>query len=168
VQKKEPSYTVGENVNPPTTMANITTVALCLFGRLLLQLWRTLFFLVIYLFIYLFIIFGRTQGLILTKQVLYCLNHFSSSFCSFWDGQNICPSWPQNLDPPDLSLLLARVTDVSHLCLTCFGYFWNRVLLFAGASLDHIQLLLLRWGLANFMSKLASNCDLPNLSLLSS
>jgi hypothetical protein len=39
-----------------------------------------------------------TQGLVLAKQELYCLNYISSSFCSGYVGdgvfQTICPGWP--------------------------------------------------------------------------
>jgi hypothetical protein len=48
------------------------------------------------------------QGFVLTKQVLYCLSHRSSPFCSgcFGDGglTNYSPGLTSNLDPLDLSL----------------------------------------------------------------
>jgi hypothetical protein len=42
------------------------------------------------------------RGFKLAKQVLCCLSHTSSLFCSgyFGDGQTICPGWTQTAIPP--------------------------------------------------------------------
>jgi hypothetical protein len=54
----------------------------------------------------------------LSKQVLYCLRHTSSSFCSGYFGDrvsNFLPRLASNQDPPNLSL--QRITSVSHQCV---------------------------------------------------
>jgi hypothetical protein len=75
-----------------------------------------------YLFIYLFSWTGVwTQGFIVTNQVLYCLSHTFSSFCSvyFGDGisQSICPCWPQTVILLILASQVARITGLSYQCL---------------------------------------------------
>jgi hypothetical protein len=57
-----------------------------------------------------------TQGFTIAKQVLYHLS-ISSPFCSgyFWKWglENYLPGLASNCDPPDLSLQVARIRDVS-------------------------------------------------------
>jgi hypothetical protein len=74
-----------------------------------------------YLFICLFI-FGRTkvwaQGFTLAKQVLYCLSHISSLFCSGYFGNRIstCPGWPWTTIPLISASQETKIIGVSHRC----------------------------------------------------
>jgi hypothetical protein len=61
------------------------------------------------------------RALHLAKQVLYCLSHTSSPFCSgnFGDGSfgNYLPGLASNQDPPDLLIAasqVVRITGVSY------------------------------------------------------
>jgi hypothetical protein len=68
-----------------------------------------------YLFICLVVV---GLGFVLAKQVLCCMNHSNSPFCSGYFGvgvsRTICPGWPQTMILPISASQVARITDVSH------------------------------------------------------
>jgi hypothetical protein len=76
-----------------------------------------------------------TQGFVLTKQaltkqILYCLNHASSPFCSIYFGDRvswtICLGWLRTVILPISASQVARITGMSHLGLAsvCLSNQW--------------------------------------------
>jgi hypothetical protein len=79
----------------------------------------------------------------------------------------------------------AKVAGMTYECPAYSDYFWDRISIFAIASLDHdppiyascsnwddshtppCSAFLSRWGLMNFLPRLALNCDPPDFCLLS-
>jgi hypothetical protein len=85
-----------------------------------------------------------TQNLILSRQMLYHLSHIPSPCCfSCFSDQvlSFLQGPAMDHDPPILGLLCSRGCSYVPLCLAC----------------------LLKWGLANFLPRLASN-NIPHLS----
>jgi hypothetical protein len=98
----------------------------------------------------------------------------------------ICPGWLCTMILLISASWVARITGMSHWYLTV-PYFWDRVLLYAQASLDcyppicaspnsrihrrmllHTSSHLLRWGFADFLPSLALNLNPLDLCFLSS
>jgi hypothetical protein len=65
---------------------------------------------------YLLVVSGFEFSFELAKQVLYCLSHTSSQFCSGYSGagvlQTICPGWPQTSILPILASQVAGITGM--------------------------------------------------------
>jgi hypothetical protein len=64
---------------------------------------------------------------VLAKQVLDCLSYTSSPLCSsyFGDGvtQTTCPGWPQTEILLISTSQVARITGMSHQCLTSIFFY---------------------------------------------
>jgi hypothetical protein len=91
---------------------------------------------------------GFELGLELSRQTLYHLRHTASPFCCsyFWDRVlHLCPGWP--------GLWYSY---------SCYLYGWDDRCTPLHPSHQ------LRWGLSNFLPKLALNHDPSNCCLLSS
>jgi hypothetical protein len=117
-------------------------------------LWSNLF---ICLFIYLLFIFGSTrvwtQGFTLARQVLYCLRHNSSSFCSGYSEDSIslcfCTGQPELQSSYCMLPTITGMTAIHHHAQIffhwdgqsrtfCFGWPWTTVLFISGSQIARI------------------------------
>jgi hypothetical protein len=88
------------------------------------------------------------QGFSLAKQTLYHLSHTCSPFLFmlFWRwgvSRTICPDWSWSISLPISASQVSRITGVSHQCLTCVGYLWDKVLLYLINKVGWTQLMIL-------------------------
>jgi hypothetical protein len=80
-----------------------------------------------YLIFYFLVGLGFEVSFALAKEVLYCLSHTSSSFCSGYFGagisQMICLGWPHAMILQISASQVARITGVSHQSLANLKFF---------------------------------------------
>jgi hypothetical protein len=85
----------------------------------------------------------------IAKQVFYNLSHTSRPFwfVYFGDGvlQTICSGLATNLDPPDLSLSVAKITGVSHQAKLLYRIFMWGTILSTWCPLGFSELNWVRW-----------------------